>query len=182
MSGVTVALACLAAWATGHICLYWRSTEERLFRHRMYALRDRLRWMAIKDPRIAGSEAFGELDRMFTFSAFEANVLSPWAMLPLVLSKAGRATIVTRGREVSSKLESLHSDEVQSLLTQGHEEIYGYLRRRWPITMRLLTTFVRIVGRGEQAMTFRGVVASTVDTIDIRSGTERRAQTSSQAA
>jgi hypothetical protein len=97
-----------------------RSIEERQIRWGLYELRDRLRDLAYRQPRLLHSSTFWQLDRTFTVRCTQLEDLSLWSLLPFILLQdRGKAKIDELKKPLMSELEKPENSEMKALYDQS---------------------------------------------------------------
>jgi hypothetical protein len=152
---------------TGHVFMLWRAVEERTYRSRMYALRDDLRWAAIKDDRLSRSPLFDHFDKRLTCSAVMVRMLSPYLALPFLFRRDLRHMVLRSAEQDARAVSVSGIESLQRINARIGEEIYRFFWRRSPLAMCALAVGLFVFSTGHRSL--RAVAAAfTMAAIEIR--------------
>ncbi len=121
---------------------FWRVIRERELRWELYAIRDRLRWLAIADEAIRDSRAFERLDRSLSNITTALPRLSLWSMLPRLPSGDERDDGFEADMRACPEILDLYRETGVVLVRHMHA-------RHWLVTM-IFKVFGRFIHSPEQ--------------------------------
>ncbi len=151
---VALVLIAVTIVVLGHLCNRWRALEERIFRSRMYRLRDKLRRAAAADPRVAESSLFDYFDARLSFSASEASFLSPYLIIPAVWTRASRGAVYAYAQAEEQLIKRARPSVFEKINQEMGKELYLFMWRRSPFATATLTLAVRAFSWGRRSLRF----------------------------
>lgn len=147
----------------------WSATREREIRWKLYAVRDELRYLAIKDAGVASLPAFPWTDFILTENARSLETSTVWEILPYFL-KSQQAKKEEEVDEFAWPPEGWSEPRLEDIRTRSHRLMFEWLKHQH----FLMFTFFRLLPQrkkpspeeiGERALMYKVDVSDGPDSL-----------------